>query len=337
MSETLLIALGGNALVQGGQRDTIADQVETLREALAGVVELIRRGYKVVFTHGNGPQVGHILLRAEAARGRAYDLPLDVCVAQSQGEIGYLIQQTLQNLLLRNGLGHRPVATVITRAVVDEADPRMGHPTKPIGPFYTKDQADRLRESGWTMIEDAHRGYRRVVPSPMPVRIVEADVIGRLCDQGTVVIACGGGGVPVRVAEDGTLAGIEAVVDKDLASSVLAEAIGIETILNLTAVEHVKLNFGGPDERDLPTLTVAEARTYLAQGHFAPGSMGSKIEAALRFLDHGGRRFIVTRPEKAVDALEGRTGTSLAADGPARRRILSPDRASKMTRKTRRR
>ncbi len=310
MPEKILVALGGNALVKAGQQGTIAEQAGNLRQSLAGIVELIRQGHRVVITYGNGPQVGHILIRAEEARGKAYELPLDVCVAQSQGETGYLIQQGLQHLLHRSGID-RPVAVLVTRTVVSRDDPRMKTPSKPVGPFYTKDQAMRLSAQGFHITEDAHRGYRRVVPSPMPLRIVEADVIRRLFDGGVVVIACGGGGIPVCVEADGTLAGVEAVVDKDLASSVLGAALGADVILDLTAADGVKLDFGSPRERSLETLTVAEARKYLAEGHFASGSMGPKIEAAVGFLEQGGREVIITLPEKAIEALQGRAGTSV--------------------------
>lgn len=310
MPEKILVALGGNALVKTGQRGTVAEQTENLRESLAGVVELIRRGHRVVITHGNGPQVGHILIRTEEARGKAYDLPLDVCVAQSQGEMGYLIQQGLQRLLHRSGLD-RPVAALVTRTVVSRDDPRMQTPSKPVGPFYAKDQAMRLKAEGVRMMEDAHRGYRRVVPSPLPLRIIEADVIRRLFDEGVVVVACGGGGIPVSVEADGTLTGVEAVVDKDLASSVLAVSIGADTILDLTAVDSVKLHFGSPQEKSLETLTAADARKYLGEGHFAPGSMGPKIEAAANFLEQGGRAVVITLPERVLEALEGRAGTHL--------------------------
>ncbi len=311
MPEGVLVALGGNALVKAGQRGTLDEQTATLRSALTGVAELIRRGHRVVLTHGNGPQVGQILLRVEAARGQAYDLPLDVCVAQSQGETGYLIQQCLQNVLRQRGIGDHPVATVITRTLVDPDDPRMTHPTKPVGPFYTQEQAKRWRAKGWRIAEDAHRGYRRLVPSPLPIGTVEASVVRRLVETGVIVIAAGGGGIPVRRERDGTLVGVEAVVDKDLASSRLAVELGMDTILDLTAVEQVMLDFGTPKERPLGALTVREARAYLAEGQFAPGSMGPKIEAAVQFLEQGGRKVIITSPEKALAAFDGSAGTHL--------------------------
>ena len=318
MPEKILVALGGNALVKAGQRGTVPEQAANLKESLTCVVELIRRGHRVVITHGNGPQVGHILIRTEEARGKAYELPLDVCVAQSQGETGYLIQQGLQRLLHRNGVD-KPVTVLVTRTVVGRDDPRMKIPSKPVGPFYTKDQAARLSEQGCHLVEDAHRGYRRVVPSPVPLRIVEAEVIRRLFEEGVVVIACGGVGIPVSVEADGTLTGVEAVVDKDLASSALAAAVGADTILDLTAVDSVKLHFGSPQERSLETLTVAEAKKYLNEGHFAPGSMGPKIEAAISFLEQGGGEVIITLPERTIEALEGRAGTHVYLDERNRR------------------
>jgi len=311
MSERVLIALGGNALIKAGQQGSIAEQTVTLANSLTCVVELIRRGHRVVLTHGNGPQVGNILIRVEEARGKAYALPLDVCVAQSQGETGYLIQQCLQRLLHRNGIS-RPVVAVVSRVLVARDDPRMSAPSKPVGPFYTKEQAVRLRRKGIQVMEDAHRGHRRVVPSPMPLRIVEEDVIRRLFEEGVVVIACGGGGIPVFAEADGSLVGVEAVVDKDLASSVLAAAIGVKTVLDLTAVANVKLHFGSPQEMNLSALTVTEAKKYLEAGHFAPGSMGPKIEAAINFLEKGGRQVIITLPEQALDALEGLAGTRIS-------------------------
>jgi carbamate kinase len=306
----LLVALGGNALVKPEQSGSIPEQAATLRASLAGVVELIRRGYPMVITHGNGPQVGHILIRAELARGQAYDLPLDVCVAQSQGETGYLIQQALHNLLRDAGID-RPVVALISRVVVDPQDPRMQRPTKPIGPFYTRDQAAALKARGFWVVEDAHRGYRRVAPSPLPLRIVEAEIVKRLADEGAIVIALGGGGVPVSADADGHLMGVEAVVDKDLASSLLAATIGIKRILDLTSVDHVKLYFGTPAEQNLGRMTLAEAKTYLAAGHFEPGSMEPKIRAAIQFLEHGGQHVVITSPEHAIKGFEGRIGTQI--------------------------
>ena len=313
MAERILVALGGNALVQAGQRGTIAEQTANLDRALAGIVPMIQRGCQVVITHGNGPQVGHILIRVEAARQQAYDLPLDVCVAQSQGETGYLIQQSLENLL-RKSLIDRTVAAVLCRTVVDKHDPKLTTPSKPVGPYYSTEEALALKTQGWFLAEEAPHGFRRVVPSPEPIRIVETGVIQRLVDDGVIVIAVGGGGIPVSAEIDGTLQGIEAVVDKDLASSQLAVTIGVERILDLTSVEFAKLHFNSPSEENLETITVADAKKYLAEGHFAPGSMQPKIEAGIYFLENGGREFIITHTEKALDGFEGRTGTHMIPD-----------------------
>ena len=313
MAERILVALGGNALVQAGQRGTIAEQTANLDRALAGLVSMIQRGCQVVITHGNGPQVGHILIRVEAARHQAYDLPLDVCVAQSQGEIGYLIQQTLENLIRKHQID-RTVVAVLCRTVVDQHDPKLASPSKPVGPYYAKEEVPALKTLGWSLVEEIPNGFRRVVPSPKPLRILETQVIQRLVDDGVIVIAVGGGGIPVSAEADGTFQGIEAVVDKDLASSQLAVTIGVERILDLTSVEHAKLHFNSPSEENLQTMTVADAKKYLAEGHFAPGSMQPKIEAGIYFLEHGGREFIITHTGKALDGFEGRTGTHMVPD-----------------------
>jgi carbamate kinase len=310
LPERILVALGGNALLRNHDPASIEIERANLQASLGGVVELIRRGHEVVITHGNGPQVGAILIRVEHARGKTYDLPLDVCVAESQGELGYLIQQSLENLLLAAAIP-RLVATVVTRVVVDRNDPRLTKPSKPVGPFYTAEQAAAVREEGHPVIEDAGRGFRRVVASPRPRRVVEQAAIEAMLGAGVVVVAAGGGGIPVREEADGRLVGVEAVVDKDLASAVLANALGAQTILNLTAVDGAKLGFGRPDEQTLGTIGVADARRYLLEGHFHGGSMAPKIEAAIQFLENGGRRVVITLPERLVDGFEGRTGTSI--------------------------
>jgi carbamate kinase len=310
MREKIVVALGGNAIIKEGQVGTVYEQFANTRASLVGIVELIKRGHSLVITHGNGPQVGNILIRAEEAREKAYDLPLGVCVAQSQGEMGYMIQQSLQNALLLNHID-RPVITVITQVVVSKGEYIAEKPTKPIGPFYTKAQAEKLMEQGLEIIEDSGRGYRRVVHSPIPYRVVEQDVIKRLLDDGVIVIAVGGGGIPVYIESDGRYEGVDAVVDKDLASAILAEAIGADKIILVTGVEKVKLNFGTPQERDLDQLTVLQAMQYMAEGHFPPGSMGPKIQAAIQFLKFGGQEVIITRPEKLIEAYDGRTGTHI--------------------------
>jgi carbamate kinase len=313
MSEKIVIALGGNALIRPHQAGTIEEQFANLEAGLDGIVELIQRGHDLVITHGNGPQVGNILLRAEAARGQAYDLPLDVCVAQSQGELGYLIQQSLQNVLRRRQLNH-PVISVVSQVIVSQDELRWQKPTKPIGPFYTEGQAQLLKKQGHSIVQDAGRGFRRVVRSPAPLGIVEQDVIKKLFEQGVIVIAVGGGGIPVTVDEEGHLRGVAAVVDKDLASATLATAIGADKIVDLTSVEKVKLNYGKPEESDLDRLTVSEAKRYLADGQFPRGSMGPKIEASIQFLEHGGQQVIIANLEKLIEAFDGTTGTHLYPD-----------------------
>lgn len=313
MAEKILVALGGNALIKPGQEGTIQEQTANLNEVMAQLVEIIKEGHQVIITHGNGPQVGHILIRVEEARQKAYDIPLDVCVAQSQGEMGYLIQQQLCNLLARHKM-HRPIATILSQVVVDKHDPQMNNPSKPIGPFFSKEQGTDLQKRGYTVFEDAHRGYRRVAPSPLPMRILESDTIRQLCEQGTIVIAAGGGGIPVSFNQEGLLEGIEAVVDKDWASSVLAIDLGVECMLNLTGVEHAKLHFGLKREENLKGLTIQQAKTYLAEGHFLPGSMKPKIESAIHFLEHGGKEVIITSPDKALDGFYRQTGTHLSRE-----------------------
>lgn len=313
MSEKIVIALGGNALIKPHQAGTIDEQLANLETGLGGIVELIERGHQLVITHGNGPQVGNILLRVEAARGQAYDLPLDVCVAQSQGELGYLIQQSLQNALQQRGL-KRSVISVISQVIVSEDELRWQKPTKPIGPFYTEGQAQLLKKQGHSLVQDAGRGFRRVVRSPAPLAIVEQDAIKMLFEQGVIVIAVGGGGIPVTVSANGSLRGVAAVVDKDLASATLATAIGADKIIDLTSVEKVKLNYGKPHERDLDRLTTSEAKRYLADGQFPRGSMGPKIEASIQFLEHGGQRVIISNLENLIEAFDGATGTHLYPD-----------------------
>jgi len=265
----------------------------------------------VVITHGNGPQVGFILLRSELASHVLHTVPLDSCGADTQGAIGYMIQQSLYNEFLKRGMRKQAV-TVVTQVVVDKDDPAFQNPTKPIGPFYTEEEAKRLAaERGWVVKDDAGRGWRRVVPSPIPQEIVEQEAIKALIEQGFVVIGVGGGGIPVVRQEDGSLRGVEAVIDKDYASSLLASGIGADLFLISTAVEKVALNYGQPNQVWLDRMTVAEAKRYLAEGHFPPGSMGPKIEAIIQFLERGGKEAIITSPENIERALAGETGTRI--------------------------
>jgi carbamate kinase len=306
-----VVALGGNALIRQGEKGEVEEQLRHIRESVLHLPLLLAKGYALVITHGNGPVVGQLLLQNEAARETVPSMPLDVCDADSEGSIGYLTQQTLVNVL-RGQRGKRPVVSLITQIVVDPADPAFNRPTKPVGPFYTEVEAEELRRTkGWTVVADAGRGFRRVVPSPRPLQVVEEDAIRILLEHGVVVIAAGGGGVPVRRTETGELLGVEAVIDKDHASSLLARGLGARLLVILTAVDFVYRRFGQPDREPLPRLDVAMARRLLEEGEFAPGSMGPKIEAAIEFLEAGGEEVLITLPENLADALEGKTGTRI--------------------------
>lgn len=310
MIDRLVIAMGGNAIVKQNQFGTVYEQFANTRTSLVGIVELIRRNHRLIITHGNGPQVGNILIRVEEAIDKAYDVPLGVCVAQAQGEMGYMIQQSLQNALHLNHI-NKEVVTLVTQVIVDRNDPSIKNPTKPIGPFYSRQQAQKLIDRGLRIVEDAGRGYRRVVPSPVPYDIVEKALIKRLYNEGVLLIVLGGGGMPVYIEEDGRYEGVDAVVDKDLSAYLLAKEINATKLIILTGVEKVKTGFNTPAQRDLDRLTVAEARRYLQEGQFPPGSMGPKIEAAVKFLESGGQEAIITLPEKLIDAFEYRTGTHI--------------------------
>lgn len=309
-NKTAVIALGGNAIGATGKED-IHRQFSNTRQALDGILPLIKLGYKLAVTHGNGPQVGNALLRVERTYPGLPALPLGVIVADTEGGMGYMIEQSLQNRLRREGIG-RDVVTVVTQVVVDKDDPSILNPSKPIGPYYQESEVEGLRARGWTVRDDAGRGYRRFVPSPLPRSIVNKRIIKNLVDEGTIVIAAGGGGVPVYAEKDGTFEGVDAVIDKDRASAVLARDIGAATLMILTQVDKVALNYNKPDQRDLDSMTLAQARRYLAEGHFAAGSMGPKVEAAVQFLENGGKTVVITSLEMAAGALEGRAGTRIA-------------------------
>jgi len=312
--KTAVVALGGNAITKPGVEDTIANQFSHTRDSLDGIVELIRDGYNLVVSHGNGPQVGNALLRIELARGKAPILPLGVCVADTEGGMGYMIQQSLQNRLREEGL-HRPVVTVITQVLVDPDDPDIADPSKYIGQFYAEDEAKVFLETrGWCMKKDADRGWRRVVPSPMPRKTVEADTIKSLVDSGTIVIAAGGGGIPVYIDQHDRYEGMDAVIDKDLASAVLAREIGARVLSILTSVDAVAVNFGKPDQKDLDQVTLAEIRSLYDKGHFPAGSMGPKILAAIKFLEDGGDIVSITSFANACKALRGRAGTRIVRE-----------------------
>ena len=297
-----------------GQRGTIVEQFENTRKSLDGIVYCLKQRYGIVITHGNGPQVGNMLLMVESSRNQVPELPLGICVADTEGAIGYMIQQSLTNRLRKEGLD-RCVVTVLTQVIVDKHDTAFLNPTKPIGPFFTREDAERFRkEKGWYVVEDSHRGYRRVVASPNPLKVVEDQAVRCLLEAGDIVIAAGGGGIPVIMREDGDLEGVDVVVDKDLASSILARDIKADCLMMLTGVEQVFLNFKQPNERALKALTVKEAQRYLKEGHFPPGSMGPKIQAAINFLNWGGEIAIITSIEKVKEALEGITGTKITKD-----------------------
>ncbi len=306
-----VVAIGGNSLIKDKMHQTVRDQYIAANETCEHIVSMIKDGWDVVIAHGNGPQVGFILRRSELAAHELHEVPLDACVADTQGAIGYALQQNLYNEFREFGLNKHAV-TVVTQVEVAADDPAFQNPTKPIGSFIEEDQVERRRQEGWSIIEDAGRGWRRVVPSPLPKRIVEEAAIKNLIAAGFVVIAVGGGGIPVVTAEDGNLQGIAAVIDKDYASALLANAIGADLFIISTAVEKVALNYGQPNQQWLNQLTLAQAKAYLAEGgHFAKGSMAPKIQAVVSFLEQGGMKAIITNPANLGRALAGETGTHI--------------------------
>jgi carbamate kinase len=308
-SPLAVIALGGNAISRETQEGNIPEQFENSRRSMEYVADLIAAGYRVIITHGNGPQVGNILRRVESAVGTVYPLPLFLCGAHSEGGMGLMLQQVLSNILRERGLADLTPVTVICQTLVDKNDPAFVNPSKPIGQFFTKEQIqERVEKAGWTIKEDAGRGYRRVVPSPRPVRIVEEAVIAHLAEVGYPLITCGGGGVPV-IEEDGRLKGVDAVIDKDLATSLLARDLKADILIITTSIEQVAINYKKPGERFVDRMTIAEARQYAQQGHFAPGSMGPKIEAAVEYTSATGKPTIITLPETMINAMEKKTGT----------------------------
>jgi carbamate kinase len=312
--KTAVVALGGNAITNPNNEDTIANQFANTRRALDGVVQLAREGYNLVISHGNGPQVGNAILRVELARDKAPVLPLGVCVADTEGGMGYMIEQSLQNRLRKENID-RSVVTIITQMVVNADDPSVNNPTKYIGQFYTEEQAQKYSTSrGWQMKQDGSRGWRRVVPSPIPYRTVEAETIKSLVMNGTIVIAGGGGGIPVYEDKDGNLEGFDAVIDKDLASAVIGEEIGAEFLSILTSVDNVAINFGLENQKELDDVNLAQIKKYHADGHFPAGSMGPKIDAAIRFLENGGEMVTITSFKNAGKAIHGEAGTRIVAD-----------------------
>jgi carbamate kinase len=304
-----LIAIGGNSLILDESHRTVKDQYNAVVETSRHIAGLIHEGYRVVVTHGNGPQVGFILRRSELSRHELHEVPLDSCGADTQGAIGYQLQMALYNEM-RNWKIHPPVATVVTQTLVDKDDPAFQKPTKPIGSFMKEDEAKkRAAQDGWNVVEDAGRGWRRVVASPIPKKIIELSSIKALLECGTVVIAAGGGGIPVVEQPDGSLQGADAVIDKDLASAVLARELGADVFVISTAVEQVCINFKKPNQKALANLTVADAKKYLDEGHFAPGSMKPKVQAVVQYLEGGGKEALITDPPHLVDAFARKTGT----------------------------
>ncbi len=310
--KTIVVALGGNAIIEEGTEGTMAEQFENTRKSMDAIVGLIREGHRVVLSHGNGPQAGVHLIRHEAASGQVPPSPLNVIVADTQGSMGYMIAQCLANALVMAKL-EKDVVTVITQVVVDPADPSMTNPTKYVGPFYKAEQVEKLRTRGWIIKEDPGRGYRRVVASPQPLDVVEKGTIKDLIDDGKVVIAVGGGGVPVMRTAEGILSGVDAVIDKDRASALLANLIGADELCILTGVDRVAINYKKPDQRYFDSMTVADCERYLAEGQFPKGSMGPKIEAACDFVRRGGTKVIITTMENAVAAIAGHGGTVITA------------------------
>jgi len=309
-----VIALGGNAITKHGEEDTIARQFANTRKSLDGVVELARDGYGLVITHGNGPQVGNALLRIELSRGKAPILPLGVLVADTEGGMGYMIEQSLQNRL-RNENIDRSVVTIITQMLVDKDDPSINQPTKFIGQFYSEEEAREFSESrGWEMRKDTNRGWRRVVPSPSPIAAVESNVIKNMVDNNIIVIAGGGGGIPVYIDDKGNYEGFDAVIDKDLGSAVIACDIKADVLAILTDVEYVAINYGTQEQKNLEIITVSEISKFMDDGHFPSGSMKPKIQAAIKFIRNGGRMVVITSLDNARMGVRGEAGTRIVAD-----------------------
>ncbi len=310
--ETIVIALGGNALIKKGEPPTITNQFKNTHKALSSLIPLVKKN-NIVLTHGNGFQVGNILLRVEAALGKAYTIPLELCVAESQGEIGYMMEQTLQNVLHKHKI-KKPVVSILTQVVVNKNDPAFKNPTKPIGPFYTKAQATQLTKKGFTLVEQKGRGWRKVVPSPKPQSIDDVEIISTLLKQNAVVIAAGGGGVPIVKARNKPQHGVPAVIDKDLASACLANAINADKLIIIMSEPNVYLNYATKRKKGLKTLTIKEAQQYAKEGQFPPGSMGPKIQAAINFLTKSKKKnaqVILTSGSMLAKALRGKGGTTI--------------------------
>ena len=311
--KTAVVAIGGNSLILDRQHEDVPSQWQAVQETCKHIADMIERGWDLVITHGNGPQVGFILRRNELAEHEVHTTPLDLIGADTQGSIGYMIAQELRNEFKRRGID-RPIAAVVTQVLVDREDPGFQNPSKGIGGFTTEDEAREFETDGWRVVEDAGRGWRRVIASPVPLAIVELEAIRSLVEDGYIVIAVGGGGIPVYEDEDGNLVGTRAVIDKDRATSLLAQELKVDLFLISTAVAQVAINFNEPDQKWLDRMSADEARAYAAEGHFKPGSMGPKIEAVLWFLDaHPEGKALITDPPNIARALDGETGTWLEA------------------------
>lgn len=311
-NKTALIAIGGNSLIRAGERGTLEEQLKNATATARAIAKMVSLGWTVTVSHGNGPQVGAQLLRSERASGEVYTHTLDMCVATTQSEIGYLLQSALEDELKKLNI-EREVLVIPTMVKVDPKDPAFSNPTKPIGPFYSKEVAEEKKASlGWNIVEDAARGYRRVVPSPEPMEVMQLDIIKRIMDMGIITVALGGGGIPV-VEHDGRIVGSEAVIDKDRSSSLLASGLGVDLFIISTDADQVYVDFKKPTQRGIKHATADEMQAFAAEGQFPAGSMGPKVESAIRFVRNGGKKVIITSYEYLVDALEDKAGTHITA------------------------
>lgn len=309
--KTAVVAVGGNSLIKPGEKGTFEEQYNAVMDTVENVIKLIHEGFRVVITHGNGPQVGNILIQSEAAKNMVPTIPMDIAGAFTQGGLGYMISQVIKNHLIEHKY-NTDVATIVTQVLVDKNDPAFKNPTKPVGPFYkTREELnDKIEKEGWVVIEDAGRGFRRVVASPEPLDILEKKVIMDLIENDVIVIAVGGGGIPV-IKDNGKFKGVAAVIDKDFASSLLATEIKADYFIISTGVEKVAINFNKPDMKLIDKMNIKDCKQYISEGHFAKGSMLPKIEASMKFLENGGKNVIITSPEKIFDAVNGKTGTHI--------------------------
>jgi carbamate kinase len=309
--KTAVVAVGGNSLIKPGEKGTFEEQYNAVMDTVENVIKLIHEGFRVVITHGNGPQVGNILIQSEAAKNMVPTIPMDIAGAFTQGGLGYMISQVIKNHLMEHKY-NTDVATIVTQVLVDKNDPAFKNPTKPVGPFYkTREELnDKIEKEGWVVIEDAGRGFRRVVASPEPLDILEKKVIMDLIENDVIVIAVGGGGIPV-IKDNGKFKGVAAVIDKDFASSLLATEIKADYFIISTGVEKVAINFNKPDMKLIDKMNIKDCKQYISEGHFAKGSMLPKIEASMKFLENGGKNVIITSPEKIFDAVNGKTGTHI--------------------------